>query len=165
MYQDVEKIIDRAEREMDVYRQRICDMEESMEKLLEEKDAEIQRLKEEVRQLTFVNGNLRSNLTFEQSKAKGGVTVQQIAEAFEKGAEAQYVCFNMTTMLTDDVRFENHKSEYLKQFEAKQRQEEGFKDFRIKELEKALRERGDLVPSTDEPQSLPRKEEGKDQPV
>jgi predicted HNH restriction endonuclease len=102
---------------------------------------------------------------------KGGATVQQIAEAWDAceesmSANMKAVFLNNIWMADwNDAEVDKDKSEYLRQFESKQHQEEGFKDFRIKELEKALRERGDFVPSTHAPTPLQGKEEGKDQPV
>jgi regulator of replication initiation timing len=108
-----------------------------------EKDAEIQQLKEEVVKLMGENGKLECDL--DELKSKGGATVQQIAEAWDeavgKTKEAAFICdCSLGAHIEYDPQLQYDKSEYLKQFETKQRQEEGFKDFRIKELEKALRE-------------------------
>jgi archaellum component FlaC len=142
--------------------------------LCEEREKEIQQLKEGLNHEQIKTQTVQEHVdglweTIEE--LKGGATVQQIAEAWDAceesmSANMKAVFLNNIWMADwNDAEVDKDKSEYLRQFESKQHQEEGFKDFRIKELEKALRERGDLVPSTDEPQSLPRKEEGKDQPV
>jgi dsDNA-specific endonuclease/ATPase MutS2 len=97
------------------YGDRIAEIYSAQNKKLSEKEAEIQRLKE-YEKVWEENNKLYEEAQKEiQQLKEDRATV--VGEAFEKGAEAQYVCMNLTTMATDDERFDKMKAEYLKQFQ------------------------------------------------